>query len=137
MDKLYLIYINVVGMDWTGMNIYEFIFSDSIENVDGEDWDAIPASGRPSPPNESNVKRVGVLNTKELSFHVVQESDSFSVWDAVDGVIALGWENMDTYDEYPENRLAFHFGDDMKVVIDKLYEQDLTLEFNKVKHEKK
>jgi hypothetical protein len=30
--------------------------------------------------------------------------------DAVDGVIALGYEN-DDYESYPESRLHFHFGD--------------------------
>jgi hypothetical protein len=27
------------------------------------------------------------------------------VWDAVDGVIALGYENIDDYESYPESRL--------------------------------
>ena len=61
----------------------------------------------------------------------IQESDSFSVWDSVDGVIALAWENMDAYEEYPEKRLAFHFGEKIKDVESKLYEHDLILEYNK------
>jgi len=131
MEELFLIYINVVGKDWKGVNIYEFIFSDDKENIDGEDWDAIPAAGRPSPPNEEHVIKVGKLSTDDFNLHVIQESDSFSVWDAIDGVIALGWENMDDYDEYPEKRLAFHFGEDIKSVEDKLYEHDLILEYKK------
>jgi hypothetical protein len=62
---------------------------------------------------------------------LVQQSDTFSVWDAVDGVIALGWENIDEYDEYPEIRLWFKFGEEIKTVNDKLYEKDIVLEYSK------
>ena len=131
MGDLYLIFINVIGKDWKGVNLYEFIFSDSKVDIDGDDWDAIPAAGRPLSPHEEHVSKVGRLTTNEFTLHVIQESDAFSVWDAVDGVVALGWENMDDYEEYPEKRLAFHFGDEIKNVEDKLYEHDLILEYKK------
>lgn len=125
-----LIYVNKIGNDWTGKHIYEFLFSTEIKDVDGDDWDAYPASGRPSPPAEGFVKRVGRLTTEDLKLNLIQESSEFAVWDAVDGVIALAWEDMEGYDEYPEERLAFHFGDDIQSVEDKLYSHDLVLEYN-------
>ena len=124
-----LIYINEIGSDWTGNNIYEFLFSDILEDVHGEDWDAYPASGMPEPPNSEFVKRVGRLTT-ELKFDLIQKSDTFAVFDAVDGVIALGWENLLDYDEYPEERLYFKFGEALKDVEDKLYTRDLVLDYN-------
>jgi hypothetical protein len=130
MEKLYLIYINSVGKDWQGNYLYEFLYSNTIKNVDGEDWDAVPASNRPEPPSEEFVKKVGKLTTN-VKLSLVQESDTFSVWDAVDGIIALGWENIDEYDEYPEVRLWFKFGEEIKTVNDKLYEKDIVLEYNK------
>ena len=66
-----LVYINEVGEDWTGNNIYEFLFADEIENIDGDDWDALPASGRPSPPSSDFIVKVGKL-TSELKFELVQ-----------------------------------------------------------------
>ena len=39
MNELFLIYINMVGKDYKGNLLYEFIFSDTLENVDGEEWD--------------------------------------------------------------------------------------------------
>jgi (p)ppGpp synthase/HD superfamily hydrolase len=39
MKDLFLIYVNMVGKDYKNNHIYEFIFSDSIKNIDGEDWD--------------------------------------------------------------------------------------------------
>ena len=130
MKDLYLIYVNKIGEDWTGKHLYEFLFSDTTENVDGDDWDAYPASGRQAPPNGGFVKRVGRLVSNELKFKLIQDSSEFAVWDAVDGVIALAWEDMDDYDEYPENRVAVHFGEPIKDVEDKLYEHDLVLEYN-------
>lgn len=135
MSDLYLIYVNKIGEDWTGNNLYEFLFSDKTDNIDGEDWDASPASGRPSPPNATFVKKVGRLTCEDIKFKLVQNSGEFAVWDAVDGVVALAWEDIESYNEYPENRLALHFGDSIKDVEDKLYEHDLVLDYtyNKVK----
>ena len=113
MEKLYLIYINNVGKDWQGNHLYEFLYSNKNKDIDGDDWDAVPASGRPAPPYEEFVKKVGTLTTK-IKLSLVQVSDTFSVWDAVDGIIALGWENIDEYEEYPEIRLWFKFGEEFE-----------------------
>jgi len=126
---MYLIYINEIGSDWTGNNIYEFLFSETLVDVHGEDWDAYPASGRPEPPESEFVKKVGRLTT-DLKFDLIQNSDTFAVFDAVDGVIALGWENLLDYDEYPETRLYFKFGETTSDIEDKLYTKDLVLDYN-------
>jgi hypothetical protein len=136
MDELFLIYVNMVGKDYKGNLLYEFIFSDTIDNVDGEEWDTYPASGRPEPPHENFIKKVGRLES-ELKLDVIQNSDTFAVWDAVDGVIGLAWENINAYDSYPEKRLCFKFGEPIKDVADKLYENDLILEYNIKKNEKR
>lgn len=126
--ELYLIFINKIGEDFEGNMIYEFIFSDSIEDVDGDDWDIYPAAGMPSVPNEVFIKQVGRIEST-LSLDVIQDSDTFAVWDAVDGIIALAWENLDEYEQYPENRFYFSFGEPIKSVEDKLYEKDLILKY--------
>ena len=131
-EGLKLIYVNLLGSDWKDDYIYEFIFSDTTEDVDGEDWDLYPASGQPSPPRKVLIKAVGVLTTK-IKLSVIQNSDTFAVWDAIDGVVALAWEDLLEYDEYPERRLVFKFGDDIKSVEDSLYEKDLVLDY-KVKN---
>jgi hypothetical protein len=129
MKELYLIYVNYVGKNYKEQYIYEFIFSDSKEKIDGDDWDTYPASGRPKPPHEIFIKKVGTL-TSQLKLDVVQKSDTFAVWDAVDGVIAMAWENVNAYDAYPDSRLNFRFGESESIVIEKLYAKDLILEFN-------
>lgn len=125
----------MVGKDYKGNYLYEFIFSDTIKNIDGEEWDTFPASGRPHAPHDNFIKKVGRLES-ELKLDVIQNSDTFAVWDAIDGVIALAWENINAYDSYPEHRLCFKFGETIKVVDAKLYEKDLILKYNTQKHEK-
>ena len=125
-----LVYINKIGQNWKGNYIYEFLFSDIVKDIDGEGWDSYPSSGNPEPPEGRFVKETGLLNTT-LKLDLVQESDSFAMWDAVDGIVAMSWENMEGYDEYPEKRLFFSFGEDIESVNDKLYEKDIVLNYNK------
>ena len=127
----YLIYINGMGPNYKGENIYEFIFSDSIDDVWGENWEAKPANGYPSPPDVEHVKKVGVLTNGEITLELVQESDVFSVQDAIDGVLALGWEKEEDIDFSLVKRLVFKYGDQEQDVKDKLYERDLVLQFEK------
>jgi hypothetical protein len=136
MEKLYLLYVNYIGMDYKGNHLYEFIFCDTIEDIDGEEWDTYPASGRPHPPHDSFIKKVGRLES-EFRLDVVQHSDTFAVWDAVDGVIALAWENVDDYETYPDKRICFKFGEALLDIEGKLYEKDLILNYNLKKHEHK
>ena len=130
MDYLYLIYINKIGQNWKGEYMYEFIFSDNIKEVDGEGWDAYPASSTPEPPETKFIQEVGTLKTT-LNLDVIQDSQSFAVWDAVDGIIALAWENLDDYEEYPDSRISFNFGEEKNKVTETLYEKDLYLKIEK------
>ena len=113
-------------------NIYEFIFGDVIGDIWGEEWDSTPAHGKPGPPELEYIKKVGLLNNTNIKLDLVQNSDYFSMEHALDNVIALGWE---TYEEIYENgeeeRLVFHFGDDIEKIKDKLYSRDIILKFDK------
>jgi hypothetical protein len=127
----FLIYINGLGPNYRGENIYEFIFSDSINEIWGEGWELKPANGYPSPPDVEHVKKVGTLTNGEITLELVQNSDVFSVQDSIDGVLALGWEKEEDIDFSLVKRLVFKFGDEEQIVKDKLYERDLVLEFEK------
>ena len=89
-----LIYVNELGPNYKGDNIYEFIFSD-IDDVWGEDWDATPSGGKPLPPQIEFIKKVGVLRNSEIELELIQQSDYFGVYDAVDGVSGLAWDKSD------------------------------------------
>jgi hypothetical protein len=126
-----LIYINGLGPNYKGDNIYEFIFSDTLE-VWGENWESKPANGYPLPPDVEYIKKVGVLKNGEITLELIQNSDVFSVIDATDDVIALGWEKeTEELDFSITKRLVFKFGQTEEEVKNKLYERDIVLEFEK------
>jgi hypothetical protein len=123
----YLIYVNGLGPNYKGDNLYEFIFSDTLE-VWGESWDNRPSNGYPQPPDLKYVKKVGVLRDTDVKLELIQNSDFFSVMDAIDDVIALAWESEN---EDTNKRMVFRFGVPEQEIKNKLYERDLVLEFEK------
>ena len=128
----YLIYVNELGPNYKGDNIYEFIFSDSIEDVWGEAWESKPSNGYQLPPDIEHIKKVGVLKNDQITMSVIQNSDYFSMIDSMDDIIALCWENeSEDVDFTRQKRLVFKFGETEQSVKDKLYERDLVLQFEK------
>ena len=123
----HLIYVNGLGPNYKGDNLYEFIFSDSLE-VWGELWESKPSNGYPSPPELQYIKRVGVLRNTDVKLELIQNSDFFSMIDSMDDVVALAWEQDETEGQ---KRVVFRFGCSEDEIKDKLYERDLVLEFEK------
>ena len=127
-----LLFINELGPNYKNENIYEFIFVNETEELWGDEWDARPAHGKPGPPELQYIESVGVLNNTKVSLDLVQNSDYFNMEHALDNVIALGWETYeDDYDNGEEERLVFHFGEELQKIKDKLYSRDIILKFDK------
>ena len=123
----YLIYVNGLGPNYKGDNLYEFIFSDE-KDVWGEFWESKPSNGYPTPPELKHIKKVGVLRNTDIKLDLIQNSDFFCMIDAMDDVVALAWE---TEESEGQKRLVFRFGEEEQKIKDKLYERDLILEFEK------
>ena len=121
-----LIFVNGLGPNYKGDNLYEFIFSDTLD-VWGESWESKPSNGYPTPPELKYIKKVGVLRNTDIKLDLIQNSDFFSMVDAMDDIIALAWES----DDENKERLVFRFGQTEQQIKDKLYERDLILEFEK------
>jgi hypothetical protein len=122
-----LIYVNGLGPNYKGDNLYEFIFSEDLD-VWGEYWESKPSSGYPTPPELKYIKKVGVLRNTDIKLELIQNSDFFCMIDAMDDVVALAWE---TEESEGQKRLVFRFGETEQKIKDKLYERDLILEFEK------
>ena len=122
----HLIYVNGLGPNYKGDNLYEFIFSDE-KDVWGESWESKPCNGYPTPPDLKYIKKVGVLRNTDIKLELIQNSDFFCMIDAIDNVVALAWET----DDEDGKRLVFRFGMTEQEIKDKLYERDLILEFEK------
>ena len=122
-----LIYVNGLGPNYKGDNLYEFIFSDTTD-VWGDSWESKPSNGYPTPPELKYIKKVGVLRNTDIILELIQNSDFFSMIVAMDDVVELAWESED---ETNKGRLVFRFGQTEQEIKDKLYERDLILEFEK------
>ena len=123
----YLTYVNGLGPNYKGDNLYEFIFSDDLD-VWGESWESKPSNGYPTPPELKYVKKVGVLRNTDIKLELIQNSDFFCMVDSMDDIVALAWE---TEESEGQKRLVFRFGSTEQEIKDKLYERDLILEFEK------
>ena len=116
-DNLYLVYVEPVGLNSHDLFEYEFLFSETPDVVWGEDWaEQCPLACenmRPSGDMISVIKRLTTL----VPFGVAQRNTCFSMQDCIDGIVALAWEDMSEYDEYPEPlRLIFGFGEKFESV---------------------
>ena len=125
-NKNYLIFVNEMGPNYLGNNMYEFIFGPNIIDADGEEWGY---EGKADPPHREYVKKVGVLENSKVNFNVIQKNESFTMYDAQEGVIALAWESYDGIEDNfkPDKRLVFHYGEEEKEVTDKLYSRDMKI----------
>jgi hypothetical protein len=121
-----LIYVNEIGEDYKGQKQYEFIFSKNTE-LDIDEWFAIPATSSilSKSPDVQYVDLVGLLKNSDIILELVQNSDYFGVIDAVDGVIALGWEKFNNEDQH--ERLTFKFGEKIEDVSKKIKERGFHL----------
>ena len=72
----YLIYVNGLGPDYKGDNLYEFIFSQDLDDIWGPSWDSMPSNGYPSPPDLKHITKVGVLRKTEIEFEFKSEIKS-------------------------------------------------------------
>jgi len=126
---MYLIYINRIGTTYKGEHIFEFLFSNSVEWEWDESWyeSSVMTDTRELSPDESIIKMVGTLKTDEFNLELVQEDGVRDIYNAVEGIIALGWEKLEEDEEIPEKRRVFNFGDTKESVDEQLYEYDLAL----------
>lgn len=119
--ELMLGFIRLVGEETDGLFRYEFVFTDNIDEFWGDNFEYKPCClCNGLTPLDEYVTEIKIVRTK-LKFDLIQDSCCFGFQDCADGIIALAWENVDEYDEYPEEgRCYFMFGDSMDEVKEKL-----------------
>lgn len=132
---MYLIYINRIGKTFKGEHMFEFLFSNSTEWEWDDTWyeSSVMTDTRDLAPDESIIKLVGSLKTDEFDLELVQEDGVRDIYNAVEGIIALGWEKLEEDSDYPEKRRVFRFGDTKESVDEQLYEYDLVLGYKENK----
>ena len=114
LDELYLCFIRLIGEENDGFYRYEFIFTDNVDEVFGEDFNQKPSClVNDLMVDEQYVTEVHIVRTK-IKLDLIQNSCCFSVSDSYDGIVSIAWENIDDMDEFPEEgRIFFKFGESL------------------------
>ena len=123
MDEIvYLCFIRLIGEENDGYYRYEFIFTDNPDEAWGEGFNYKPAAlVSPLMLSDEYMTEVHIVKTK-IKFDLIQNNACFSFSDAMDGAVAIAIENIDDYEEYPDDRgrLVFMFGESFDDVERKL-----------------
>ena len=132
---MYLIYINKIGTNFKGEHMFEFLFSNATDWEWGEEWyeSSVITDTTDLTPDPSFIEQIGSLRTSRMDLELVQESGVFDIYNAVERIIALGWEKLDEDSDLDEERVVFHFGEPMESVEAKLMERDLVLNYKENK----
>ena len=127
-DNLYLCFVKYVGVDIDENNIYELLFTDDTETFWGDGFEYMPSSlVNDLKPNDGSYQSVRLITT-DIKLCLATESCCHSMQDCIDNIIALAYEDISTYDEFPENgRLVLHFGDSFHDTELKLIERDIRM----------
>lgn len=128
MENTYLGFIKFIGTDINGLNSYSLIFTDKIDEFWGENFEYMPCClCNELIPYEEHYSIIKNFKTP-ITLNLIQNSCCFSYQDAIDGIVAIAYEDISEYDEYPENgRLILKFGDSYDNVIQKLEEKDIKI----------
>ena len=120
-ENVYLCFIRLIGEENDGYYRYEFIFTDNIDEVFGEGFEYKPAClVNNLIVDDKYITEIHIIKMK-INLDLIQNNCCFSINDCYDGIIALAWENMDEYEEYPEEgRIFFKFGETLDEVERKL-----------------
>ena len=120
-ETVYLCFIRLIGEENDGYYRYEFIFTDNVDEVFGENFNQKPAClVNGLIVDDKYITEIHIVKMK-IKLDLIQDNCCFSIADSYDGIIALAWENVDVYDEYPDDgRIFFRFGETLDEVDNKL-----------------
>ena len=126
-----LAYVNYVGVDLDGRNIYNLLFSLNVDDVFMDGWSEKPAcniSNEILLIEEDQYDLIKTLKT-DVKLDLAQDNCCFSMQDCRDGIVAIASENLDEADIYPEEgRIVFAFGETLENVENILKKRMLILE---------
>ena len=129
MDDRYLCFINLIGEDLNHIFTYELLFTSEVDTFWGENFEYFPCClCNDIIPNKELYDVVKTIKTK-IKLDLIQNSCCFSMQDAIDGIVAIAYENISDYDEYPDDgRLIFFYGETYTDVEYKLANKNILLE---------
>ena len=121
LKDVFLLFIRLIGEETDGYYRYEFMFTDNPDEAWGENWEYKPAClVNDLEPSDEYITEIHIVKTI-IKLDLIQDNCCFGLQDCMDGIVALAFENIDGYEEYPEDgRLFFMFGESFDDVERKL-----------------
>lgn len=114
----FLCFINSIGKENDGTYRYEFIFISDIEKFEVIEDNEPCCLSETIKPNTCEI--VHIVKTK-IKLDLIQNNCCFSFKHAKLGIVALAWEDITDYDEFPDDgRIFFRFGETLDEVKEKL-----------------
>lgn len=129
MGEIKICYIKFVGTDIDGLNAYELLFSDNVDEVWGDDFDVMPMGlCNDLQPYDDCWSVLKTIKTN-ITLKLIQDSLCNSYQDCVDHCVSLAYESLEGYDEYPsDGRLVIQHGDTLEEVERKLADKNIVFE---------
>lgn len=120
-EELYLCFIRLIGEENDGYYRYEFIFTNDVDNVFGEDFDQKPAClVNNLMVDDEYITEIHIVKMK-IKLDLIQDNCCFSISDCYDGIISIAWQSLEGLEEYPQDgRIFFKFGETIEEVENKL-----------------
>lgn len=119
MNELYLVFVNEICVKGD-IHEYEFYFAKNPDAFCGIGFDADFANKDEVIPDEKTYDIVVRLKST-IPFFCMQKNKCFSMQHVVDNVIAVAFEDITDYEEYPEPyRIVFQYGESYDSVEEKL-----------------
>ena len=110
MDKLKLIYIHNLGLNAELKHQYSFYYVKDDLELCNENWksDSCGLFNEKYIPDNNTVVRTLVT---PIPLALISDNLCLGMKHAIDNVVALAWEDISDYEEYPEEgRLVFYHG---------------------------
>lgn len=132
-NEVRLCFIRLVGEENDGYYRYEFIFTDNIDEVFGEDFDQKPAClVNNLMVSDEYITEIHIVKMR-IKLELAQDSCCFAMSDFYDGICAIAFEDISQYESYPEDgRLFFFFNESLQEVEEKLATKHVLMMDNNV-----
>jgi hypothetical protein len=119
MEKYKLVFVKKVGQI-DSIYEYDFYFSENPDKFNGLGFDCEFANQMKVMPDPKTYGKVLRLKTN-IPFYCMQNNNCFSMQHVKDGIVAVAFEDLSDYDDYPEPyRIVFKFGEEYSSVEAKL-----------------
>ena len=124
----YLCFVKSIGENIEGLNNYELIFTKEPDTFWGENFEYMPCClCNELNPDEEQYSTVKTIKTK-LKLSIITDSCCHSMQDTMDGIVALAYEDISEYEEYPsDGRLVLPYGISYEETERKLAEKNIVL----------